>query len=54
MEELHRSPVFRSELKELSQVRGVRLTTHLHLVPRSRLVELYLHSLICLHGVVLN
>jgi hypothetical protein len=35
-------------------VRGVKLTTHLHLVPRSRMVELYLYSLICLHGVVLN
>jgi hypothetical protein len=32
---------------------GVKLTTHLHLVPRSRMVELYLHSPICLHGVVL-
>jgi hypothetical protein len=26
----------------------------LHLVPRSRMVELYLHSPICLHGIVLN
>jgi hypothetical protein len=26
----------------------------LHLVPRSRVVELYLHSLICLHGMMLN
>jgi hypothetical protein len=33
---------------------GMKLTTHLHLVPRSRMVELYLHSPICLHGVVLN
>jgi hypothetical protein len=30
------------------------LFTHLHLVPRSRMMELYLHSPICLHGVVLN
>jgi hypothetical protein len=30
----------------------VKLTTHLHLVPRSRMVELYLHSPICLHGIV--
>jgi hypothetical protein len=30
----------------------VKLTTHLHLVPRSRLVELYLNSPIRLHGVV--
>jgi hypothetical protein len=32
----------------------VKLTTHLHLVPRSKTVELYLHSLIRLHGVMLN
>jgi hypothetical protein len=35
-------------------VRGVKLTTLLRLVPRSRMVELYLHSPIRLHGVVLN
>jgi hypothetical protein len=34
--------------------RGVKLTTNLHLVPRSRMVELYLHSPIRLLGVVLN
>jgi hypothetical protein len=33
---------------------GVKLTTHLHLVSRWRTMELYLHSLICLHGIVLN
>jgi hypothetical protein len=33
---------------------GVKLTTHLHLVPKSRMVELYLHSPISLRGVVLN
>jgi hypothetical protein len=33
---------------------GVKLTTHLHLAPRSRMVELYLHSPIHLHDVVLN
>jgi hypothetical protein len=32
---------------------GVKLTTHRHLVPRSRIVEIYLHSPICL-GIVLN
>jgi hypothetical protein len=32
----------------------VKLTTHLHVMPRSRMVELYLHSLIRLHDVVLN
>jgi hypothetical protein len=34
--------------------RGVKLTTHLHLVPMSRMVQLYLHFPICLHGRVLN
>jgi hypothetical protein len=29
-------------------------TTHLYLVPRSRMVELYLHSRIRLHDVVFN
>jgi hypothetical protein len=33
---------------------GVKLTTHLHLLPRSRIVELYLHSAIRFDGVVLN
>jgi hypothetical protein len=33
---------------------GVKLITHLTLVPRSRMVELYLHFPIRLHGVVLN
>jgi hypothetical protein len=34
--------------------RRLKLTTHLHLVPRPRMVELYLHSNICLHGIVFN
>jgi hypothetical protein len=34
--------------------RGVRLTTHFHIVPRSSMVELYLRSPIRLHGAVLN
>jgi hypothetical protein len=33
---------------------GVKLTTDLNLVPRSRKVELYLHFPICLHGILLN
>jgi hypothetical protein len=33
---------------------GVKLTTHLHLMPRSRMSEQYPHSSICLHGTVLN
>jgi hypothetical protein len=35
-------------------VRDAKLTTHLLLVPRSRMVELYLHSPIRLHGLVFN
>jgi hypothetical protein len=34
--------------------RGVKLTIHLHLMPRSRMVKLHLHYPIRLHGVVLN
>jgi hypothetical protein len=34
--------------------RSVRLTTHFYLVPRSRIVKLYLCFPIRLHGVVLN
>jgi hypothetical protein len=33
---------------------GMKLTIHIHLVPRSRMVELYLHSPIRLDGIVLN
>jgi hypothetical protein len=33
---------------------GVKLTTDLHQVLRSTMVALYLHSPICLHGIVLN
>jgi hypothetical protein len=33
---------------------GIKLTTHLYLVLRLRMVELYLHSPICIQGVVLN
>jgi hypothetical protein len=32
--------------------RGMNLTAHLHLVPRSVIVEQYLHSPIPLHGVM--
>jgi hypothetical protein len=34
--------------------KGMKLTTYLHLVPRLRMGELYLHSPICLHGIALN
>jgi hypothetical protein len=30
----------------------MELTTLLHLVPRSRMVELYLHCPMCLHGIL--
>jgi hypothetical protein len=33
---------------------GLNLATRLSLVPRSRMVELYLHLTLCLHGIVLN
>jgi hypothetical protein len=33
---------------------SMKLTTHLHLAPRSRMVELYLHSPIHLHGMMLH
>jgi hypothetical protein len=34
--------------------RGMKPTTHLHLLPKLRMVELYLHSPIRLHGLVFN
>jgi hypothetical protein len=34
--------------------KGVELTAHFHLGPRLRMVKLYFHSPIHLHGVVLN
>jgi hypothetical protein len=33
---------------------GVKPTTHLYLVPMSRMLELYLHSPIRFHGLVFN
>jgi hypothetical protein len=35
-------------------VLGMKLTTHLHLVPRSRMVELYLYCPLHFHGMALN
>jgi hypothetical protein len=35
-------------------VKRLRWTTHLHLVLRSRMVELYFHSFICLYRIVLT
>jgi hypothetical protein len=37
-----------------SRTRGVKLTVQLHLVPRSRMVDLYFHTPIGLHGVMLH
>jgi hypothetical protein len=34
--------------------RGVEVTTDLHLLPRSRMVEPYPHSPVCLNSMVLN
>jgi hypothetical protein len=39
---------------EGKSAKGVKLTTRHHLVPRLRVVELYIHSPILLHGLVLN
>jgi hypothetical protein len=33
---------------------GVQLTTDSHLVTRPGMVQLYLHSPLCLHGFILN
>jgi hypothetical protein len=33
---------------------GVKLISHLHIVPRSRMVKINLHVRICSHGVVIN
>jgi hypothetical protein len=43
----------RASFQKLSG-RGMKLTTHLHLVPRSRILEQYLDSPMRLHGVVLQ
>jgi hypothetical protein len=34
--------------------RGMKLTTYLYPMPGPRMVELYIHSPICLHGTLLN
>jgi hypothetical protein len=41
-------------LGSLSSDWGMKLATYLHLVPKSRIVELYLHSPICLQAIMLN
>jgi hypothetical protein len=44
------------ELNEYIKIRkmAVMLATRLHLLLRSRMMELYTHSPTCFHGVVLN
>jgi hypothetical protein len=49
-----RETVYEGESVNRSQMEVKQLATHLHLVPMSRKVELYLHSPIRLRGVVLN
>jgi hypothetical protein len=39
--------------RQVKVARGVKLTTHFHLVPSSRMVELYLYSPVSFHGIVL-
>jgi hypothetical protein len=39
-------------LGALLQSKAAELTTLLHLMPQSRIVELYLHSPICHHGIM--
>jgi hypothetical protein len=56
LQNFHSSPVITTIIKLWKKMKqtehavclGVELTTHLHIVPRSRMVGLYLHSLICL------
>jgi hypothetical protein len=48
------SSVYRGLLPRGQSGRDVRLTTLLCVIPRTRTVEVYLHSPICLHGIVLN
>jgi hypothetical protein len=45
------SPIQWAPRDELAEV---KLTTNVHKVPKSRMVELYLRSSICLHGVMLS
>jgi hypothetical protein len=45
---------YRGVFLRRSSGRVVKLTTHLHLVPRSRMMELYINSPIRLHGIMLN
>jgi hypothetical protein len=45
---------FRGIFSRVLSGRGVKLTTHIYVVLRPRMVELYLHSLICLLGIMLN
>jgi hypothetical protein len=49
------SPVgTRGSFPEEKAAAGMKLTAHLRLEPKSRIVGLYLHSLMLLHSVVLK
>jgi hypothetical protein len=45
---------YRELFPQLKSGRSVKLTTHLHVESRGRMVELHLHCTTRLHGVVLN
>jgi hypothetical protein len=48
-------PVSTGDSSQGVEVAGeVKLTIHLHVVPMSRMMELYLHSLTCLYGIMIN
>jgi hypothetical protein len=44
----------RMALSRRKNGRGVKLTTHLQLVPGLRMSDLYIHSPTCHHGIGLN
>jgi hypothetical protein len=46
--------IYRGPFPRRKRGRGVKLTSHFHLVPRLRMMESYLHSPTRLPGVVLN
>jgi hypothetical protein len=46
-----RSSMYRSRFPRGYSSRGMKLTTHLYLVPRSRMVEPYLHFPVGLYGI---
>jgi hypothetical protein len=47
-------PMGAKDLSPRPRGKGVKLTSHLHLVPKYLMEETYLHSFIRTHGMVLN